>query len=81
MMILTAPLHSVCSRKLFNHFSLSINESRARQVNLGAVWYSHIHRGPAYVGGFTGRAFAFLENMTGFDAERDLQRDAAFSFS
>ena len=49
----------------------------ARQVHWAQIW-SQITRGPRYVGGFTARAFAFLENATGFDAERDLQHNACY---
>jgi len=47
---------------------------RARQDDLAQIW-SQITRGAKYVGSFTSRAFALLENATGFDAEVSLQAD------
>jgi hypothetical protein len=39
--------------------------------------WSQVTRGPRYQGGFTGRAFALVENTTGVDSELDLQDDCA----
>lgn len=47
---------------------------RARQDDFAQIW-SQITRGAKYVGSFTSRAFALLENATGFDAEVALQAD------
>jgi len=47
---------------------------RARQDDFAQIW-SQITRGAKYVGSFTSRTFALLENATGFDAEVALQAD------
>jgi arylsulfatase A-like enzyme len=49
---------------------------RARQDDLAQMW-AQVTRGATYVGSFTAKAFALLENATGFDAEVALQADCA----
>mmetsp|Transcript_54917 Transcript_54917/g.125029 ORF Transcript_54917/g.125029 Transcript_54917/m.125029 type:complete len:215 (+) Transcript_54917:1296-1940(+) len=47
---------------------------RAGQTDLSQMW-SQVTRGARYVGGFTARAFALIENATGLAPEAALQRD------